>query len=116
MKVKNATSLSLVVFGWKTQVGCGDDVFIAPGETCEVNGPYLCRMIDVKDVSCFIAFEGEVTCQEDFTETKGIVQVCADLPTFLYINEGFGLVIRHNSEKSVLHVLKWFQNNTAPLM
>ena len=73
MKVTNNTSFTLIAFGWFQSKGYGDDVSISPGQTADVNGPYLGEM---GSGHCYIALPGELpvtkapTAKTDFTSHK----------------------------------------------
>lgn len=107
MKVTNKASFDIVVFCWVKSIGCGSDVYIAPGQTSEVNGPYLNG-----NPSCYVAFEGSVICREDFVDRVDNIQIQLDIPTYRYFNQRHGLVVRYPSEKVTSYVLDWLKDLT----
>jgi len=102
MKVTNNTSFSLTAFGYHTQKGYADDVEIQPGETKEVNGPYLGEMGGEK---CFVAILGEVICQEGPDDDTGF-QIGLDNPICLF-DDDRGITIRHHCDPVDPQVLEW---------
>ncbi len=68
MKINNNTSFKIIAFCWHISHGYGDDVEIEPGESAEVNGPYIGEM---GGGSCHVAIEGEISCHEKPDDEDG---------------------------------------------
>lgn len=112
MKVTNNTSFALIAFGWLQPKGYGDDVEIPPGETAEVNGPYLGEM---GGGSCHVALAGEVVCKETPDDANGL-QVAKGNP--IHLGGGNrGITIRHHVDTPDECVTAWRRSNQhkAPL-
>ena len=106
MKVLNKTSFSLIAFGWHEDIGYGDDVTILPGETGEVNGPYLGEM---GGGDCHVALVGELVCQEAPDDKTGL-QVLKDQPLSLG-GGNRGITIRHHLNVPEGFVIAWRRSN-----
>ena len=105
MKVVNNASFAVLVFGWHTSKGYGDDVLVAPGETKEVNGPYFGEM---GGGACYVALQGEVACHEAPDNDKGM-KIGLGLPIFCAEGD-CGFTIRHHSEQPESCVTEWRQS------
>ncbi len=90
MKVTNNTSSTLVAFGFHTQLGRGDYMEISPGQTVDVQGPYLGEMGGGK---CYVALLGEIICQLDPDNEVGF-QVTPGNPLNLASGE-HGITVYH---------------------
>lgn len=106
MKVANKTSFSITAFGWHELKGYGDDIHIPPGETAEVNGPYLGEM---GGGSCHVALDGEVVCQETSNDAHGFL-VAQGHPIRL-ANGDHGITIRHHADAAEDFVTAWRRSN-----
>lgn len=102
MKVTNNTSFVVIAFGWREPTGYADDVSIAPGATEDVNGPYVGEM---NGHPCFVALEGELTCQETPDDDNGI-QILPGMHIYLGAGDR-GITIRHHSDSPEEYVLRW---------
>lgn len=94
MKITNNASFPVVAFCWDINLGLGTDVTIEPGDTGEVQGPYLGEM---GGGSCYLVVEGDIVCQEA-PDDKNVFQVIPGKPLVL-ANSGRGVTVRHYSDK-----------------
>ena len=93
MDITNSTSFEVIAFGWHTDRGYGDDVSIQPGETKEVNGPFIGEM---GGGDCHILIEGEINCHEGPDDENGF-QVLEGAQLSLAAGDK-GITVRHHSE------------------
>lgn len=91
MKVTNSTGFALVAFGWHNSRGCGEYVLIDPGETKDVNGPYLG---DMEGERCYIHLGGELNCQVGPDDEVGF-KVIKGSPLNLDLGGGCGITVLH---------------------
>ncbi|MDP2655219.1 MAG: hypothetical protein Q8P17_01525 [bacterium] len=102
MKVINSTSFALIAFGWYQPKGYGDDVSISPGQSAEVNGPYIG---DMGDGHCYVALAGEVTCHES-ADDEHAFHVGKSEPLSLADGDK-GFTIRHYTDQPEPFVAEW---------
>jgi len=104
MKVTNNTSFVVIAFGYRAPQGYAEDVEIPPGETKDVNGPYLGEM---DGEACHVAILGEVICQEEPDDDDGNgYQISLGNPIYLF-DDDRGITIRHHEDPAEPEVLEW---------
>jgi hypothetical protein len=108
MKITNRCSFLVTAFCFDTTYGYGNDVDINPGETADVQGPYLGEMGNGK---CFVHIEGDIICQETPDDTVGF-QVEQGYPLSLEAN-GKGVTVRHHVDVPEEYVLNWRTCNSS---
>lgn len=102
MKVTNETNFSVMAFGYHIHNGYAPDVEIPPGQSMEVNGPYVGEMGGGK---CFVAILGDVICQEGPDDNNGY-QIGPGNPICLF-DDDRGITIRHHEDLVEPQVLAW---------
>ena len=108
MKIINKTSFEVIAFGWHNKKGYGDDVPILPGQSVEVNGPYLGEMDGGK---CYIALDGEIICHEGPDCDVGLH--IAKNKLIALKNGDNGVTIRHCEDELEPQVAEWRREKTA---
>ena len=109
MKVTNNTSFTLIAFGWFQSKGYGDDVSISPGQTADVNGPYLGEM---GGGHCHIALPGGITCHEG-PDSEDRFHVSQGEPLNLADGDR-GVTVRHQADQPEPYVTQWRSRCKAP--
>jgi hypothetical protein len=107
MQVTNDASFPVIAFCFHSDVGYGNDVTIEPGESAEVQGPYIGQM-DGGD--CHVIVEGSITCHEKPDDENGF-QVLPDQQLHL-ANGVKGVTVRHYSDEVERQVQEWRMANT----
>ena len=110
MKVTNNASYALIAFGFHVLRGYGEDVKISPGQTADVNGPYVGEM---GGGSCHVALVGEIVCHEAPDNAEGF-QVAPGNPLSLADGDR-GITVRYCDDAPEEHVTLWRARDPAPV-
>ena len=102
MRVTNSTSFKIIAFCFDSGIGYGEDVTIKPGESAEVQGPYLGKM---GGGGCHVIVEGSIICHEE-PDDENSFQLLFGQPLHLAIGKK-GVTVRHYLDEVEEQVKEW---------